>query len=51
MDHCKHCIHFHNAGHPKNSTLKKYNSWCSWHGTTTKRAIGHCKQNNAKKIR
>lgn len=47
--HCKGCARHHNAGHPKGSPLaRKYNDWCCWHGTTASKAIGHCKQHDAR---
>lgn len=44
-DHCKGCVHFHNAGH---ALPLKFNAWCCAHGTTASRAIGWCKTHNAK---
>ena len=47
--HCKGCLKHHSAGHPKGSALAaKYNDWCCWRGSTASKAIGHCKQRNAK---
>jgi len=41
---CKGCIHHHNAGHPKDSSLaKNYNDWCCKLGRTARKAVGECK--------
>lgn len=48
--HCKDCVHHHNAGHPKISPahLHKYNDWCVKVGEYAPKSVGHCKNKNLK---
>lgn len=49
---CKGCANHYIAGHPKGSPLaKRYNDWCTKHGSTAKDALGHCKLNNWKVLK
>ena len=43
-EHCKGCVFWHKAGHPKDSTaLAKYNNWCCKLGKPANKALGECK--------
>jgi hypothetical protein len=46
--HCKGCLSFHSAGHPKNSPYVIYNAWCCSMGAPAYKAVGWCKLNNKK---
>lgn len=47
--HCKGCILWHRAGHPKGSQNEKYNSWCCNFGKPAKDAEAHCRNVGGKK--
>jgi len=49
--HCRGCIHHHNAGHPKDSSLAKFNDWCPKVSAYAKDAVGHCKLKNLKELK
>lgn len=44
-EHCKGCVHFHNAG---NLRLKKFNAWCCNKGAPAAQSLGWCKTHNKK---
>lgn len=46
-DHCKGCVHFHNAGQ-SNCRLYKFNAWCCAKGDTAARSVGWCKTHSKK---
>lgn len=47
--HCKGCILFHNAGHPKESKNERFNAWCIGAGKLANKAVGFCKTHGLKK--
>lgn len=51
-DHCKGCVHFHNAGYGRDAPkhLHKYNAWCCYKGDTAERSVGWCKTNGVKTV-
>jgi len=49
--HCKGCVLHHNARHPKDNSLVKFNDWCCALGKFAPKAVGQCKIYSMKKIK